>query len=198
MPDPAPAGPLSPETLAILLDRASRSPSPYGLQPGRFLVVEDPAGLRRLQACAWGRPEFGRARAAVVVLGYHHPERTHLEAMLEAQVAAGVWSPSQAAEVRGRARSGLRDESDRELWAARSAMLAAGEFLSAAASQGLSAVLADRFDAEAVRREFGVPDDHAVAALVAITDAAEAGTGFVPFGLDEVCFSEHFGRPWTP
>ncbi|AMV38676.1 nitroreductase family protein [Planctomyces sp. SH-PL62] len=193
-----PARGLAPELLERLLRSATLAPSPYELQPWRFLVVREPAGRRRLQACAGNQPEVGRAPVVVVVLGFHHPERSHLEALLTMRIESGECSPERAAAIRGRARSGLRDLFDRELWATRPAMLAAATLMLAAESLGVASALIEGFDAEAVRREFGVPDDHAVCGLVALGFADVEGPPPPRFGLDEVAFAEHFGRPWAP
>ncbi|WP_165245019.1 nitroreductase family protein [Paludisphaera soli] len=199
-----PSRPLAPALLERLLETAAHAPSPYELQPWRFLVVRDAADRRRLQGCARNDPEVGRAAAVVVVLGYHQPERTDLEPLLARRVASGGCTAEQAAAIRGRARSVLRDVAGRELWATRAAMLAAATLVLAAGSLGVDAALVDDFDAEAVRREFGVPDDHAVCGLVALGYAEVEAEGPSPclagsrLGLDESAFAGHFGRPWAP
>ena len=44
---------------------------------------------------------------------------------------------------------------------------------------------------------FGVPDDHTVCCLIALGHAAAAKPFSGRFGLDVVCYEEHFGQPWT-
>jgi nitroreductase len=193
-----PSRPLDPSLLERILELATLAPSSSNLQPWRFLVVRDAANRRRLQACARNQPKVGQAPVVVVVLGYHHPDRTHLDPMLAMQVESGVCTPERAAEIRGRAASGLRDVADRGLWATRSTMLAAATLMLAAESLGVASAPMEGFDAEAVRREFGVPDDHSVCCLVALGYAVGSGPSPGRFGLDEVCYAEHFGRPWTP
>ncbi|MDG3003759.1 nitroreductase family protein [Paludisphaera mucosa] len=190
--------PVEPALLERILGLATLAPSSLNLQPWRFLVVRDAANRRRLQACARNQPKVGQAPVVVVVLGYHHPERTHLEAMLAMQVDAGACTPERAAEIRGRAASSLRDVADRALWATRSTMLAAATLMLAAESLGVASAPMEGFDAEAVRREFGVPDDHSVCCLVALGYAASEKPFPGRFGIEEVCYAEHFGRPWTP
>ncbi|OJW22658.1 MAG: nitroreductase [Planctomycetales bacterium 71-10] len=193
-----PARPLPSPLLERLLAAATLAPSSANLQPWRFLVVREAANRRRLRACARNQPKVTQAPVVVIVLGYHHPDRTHLEPMLAMQVASGACTLERAAEARGRAASALRDVRDRALWATRSTMLAAATLMLAAESLGVASAPMEGFDAEAVRREFGVPDDHSVCCLIALGYAAEERPFPGRFGLDEVCYAEHFGRPWEP
>ncbi|APW60149.1 nitroreductase family protein [Paludisphaera borealis] len=189
--------PLDPEILTRILRLATLSPSPFNLQPWRFLVVRDAANRRRLQACAWNHPQVGQAPVVVIVLGFHQPDRTHLDAVLARQLELGACTPARAAEIRGRALATLGRVADRSLWALRSAMLAASALMCAAESLGVASALIDNFDHEAARTNFGVPDDHTVCCLIALGHAAGAEPFPGRFGLDEVCYAEHFGQPWT-
>jgi nitroreductase len=191
-----PSGPLEPAVLERILSIATLAPSPFNLQPWRFLVVRDEAARRRLKTCARNDPRIARAPVAVIVLAYHHPDRTHLEPMLASRIASGACSPGEAAEIRGRAASAFRDVSDRALWATRWTMSAASLLILAAESLGVASAPVEWFDDEAVRREFGVPDDHSVACLIALGRAVSAEPFPGRLGLDEVCSDEHFGRPW--
>ncbi|WP_165071555.1 nitroreductase family protein [Paludisphaera rhizosphaerae] len=188
---------LDSDLLEKILRLATLAPSSTNLQPWRFLVVRDPANRRRLQSCARNQPKVGQASVVVIVLGYHHPDRTHLEPMLALQVESGACTPERAAEIRGRAASGFRDLTDRALWATRSTMLAAATMMLAAESLGVASAPMEGFDEEAVKREFGVPEDHSVCCLVALGYAAVEKPFPGRFDLDEVCYAEHFGRPWT-
>lgn len=188
---------IDPELLTRILEAATLAPSPYNLQPWRFLVVRDAANRRKLQACAWNQPMIGQAPVIVIILGFHHPDQTHLDDMLARRIELGACTPQRAAEIRGRAVAALGRVTDRALWATRSTMLAAATLMRAAASLGISSAFLDEFDAEALRATFGVPDDHAVCGLIALGWADQSEPFAGRFGLDEVCYAEHFGQPWT-
>ena len=42
-----------------------------------------------------------------------------------------------------------------------------------------------------------MPDDHTVCCLIALGFAAEPKPFPGRFGLEHVCYQEHFGQPWT-
>lgn len=100
--DPARAVP--DDLLRHVLALATLAPSSFNLQPWRFLVVRDERNRRRLRGCAFNHPRLTEAPVVVIVLGYHHPHRSHLDAIVASQQSLGAITPEEAAELRGRAR----------------------------------------------------------------------------------------------
>jgi nitroreductase len=183
--------------LGEVLKLATLAPSSFNLQPWRFIVVRDEKYRQKLRACGVYQPKLSEAPVVVIVLGYHHPNRSHLDAMLAIQEQSGIITSDQAAEWRSRAQQAMQRVVNRALWATRFSMLAAATMMLAAESLGLSSALMEGFDPLAVRSAFGIPDDHTVCCLVALGHAAEPKPFPGRFGLEEVCYSEHFGCPWT-
>jgi hypothetical protein len=66
----------------------------------------------------------------------------------------------------------------------------------AAKSLGVTSSPSEPFDRMKVKDAFGAPADHTVCCLAALGDAAEAKPFPGRFGLEEVCYEEHFGQPW--
>lgn len=192
-----PEGPVEAATIAQILRLATFAASPYNLQPWRFLVVRDAANRRRLQTYARNQPVVGQAPVVVIVLGFHEPDRTHLDAMLARGQAIGAFTIDQAAATRGRANAALGRVTDRADWATRAAMRAATTLVLAAESMGVASALVEEFNSDAVRSGFGVPDDHAICCLIALGRAAEVAPFPGRLELDEVAYCEHFGQPWT-
>ena len=191
-----PSRPLPDDLLQRVLQLATHAPSGFNLQPWRFLVVRDERNRRKLRVAAFNQPKITEAPVVVVVLGYHHPHRSHLDAMIAEQRARGAVTPEQAAEVRARAFRTMEQVADPALWATRSAMLAAGTLLIAAESLGIASAPMEGFQPEKVKEAFGIPDDHTVCALVALGFAAEEKPFPGRFPLEDVCYLEHFGQPW--
>ncbi|MFO0951728.1 MAG: nitroreductase family protein [Isosphaeraceae bacterium] len=193
-----PSRPLDDALLAEILRLATRAPSSFNLQPWRFLVVRDAVNRRKLRAAAFNQPKVSEAPVVVIVLGYHHPDRSHVEMVAEAMRDSGAVGPEGMAEFKGRAGAtlGRMPESARPIWASRSTMLAAATLMIAAESLGVASAPMEGFDEQKVREGFGVPDDHTVCCLVALGYPAEEKPFPGRLGLEEVCYAEHFGQPW--
>jgi nitroreductase len=192
-----PERPLADDVLEEILHLATFAPSGYNLQPWRFIVVRSARNRERLRACAFGQPKVAEAPVVLIVLGYHHPHRTHLGPILAEGVRLGAFPETVAAGIRGAATAAMERVEDSPVWAMRSTMLAAATLLIAAESMGVASAPMEGFDPEKVRAAFGVPDDHTVCCLIALGYPASTEPFPGRFGLASVCFEEHFGRPWT-
>jgi nitroreductase len=190
-----PDRPLPDPVLAKILQLATFAPSGFNMQPWRFLVVRNAKNRQTLRECAFNQPRIADAPVVVIVLGYHHPHRSHLDALIEKQVELGAITPDMAAEFRARAAQGMERVRDYPLWTTRSTMLAAATLMLAAESLGVASAPMEGFEADKVKAAFGVPDDHTVCCLIALGFAATAKPFPGRFGLDDVCYEEHFGQP---
>lgn len=189
--------PLPDDLLKQVLHLATLAPSGYNLQPWRFLVVRSAANRQKVRACAFNQPKVTEAPVVVIVLGYQTPDRSHLEPIVGTMRSVGLLSPEAAAETTARASQTMARVPDRALWAMRSTMLAAATLMIAAESLGVASAPMEGFDPSKVKEAFGVPDDHIVCCLVALGFAAETKPFPGRLGLDDVCYEEHFGQPWT-
>ncbi|MDB5352020.1 MAG: nitroreductase [Planctomycetota bacterium] len=192
-----PDQPLPDDTLRRILHLATLAPSGYNLQPWRFLVVRTAANREKLRQCAYGQPKIGQAPVVVIVLGYHNPHRTHLGPMVAEQVRRDAITPEIGKGMTAMATRAMENVPDPQVWATRSTMLAAATLMIAAESLGVSSAPMEGFETEKVKQAFGVPDDHSVCCLIALGFAASSQTFPGRFGLDDVCYQEHFGQPWT-
>lgn len=194
-----PTRPLPDHLLKSILHLATLAPSGYNLQPWRFLVVRTQANRERLAAASYGQPKIGQAPVVVIVLGYHNPQKTHLEAMIQTQIGLGAITPDIGKGMTVTAARGVDNAPNVEVWATRSTMLAAATLMIAAESLGVDSAPMEGFEPEKVKAAFGIPDDHSVCCLIALGFAAPGKEKHFPgrFGLDEVCYLEHFGGPWT-
>ena len=191
-----PDRPLPLPLLERLLALATLAPSPMNLQPWRFLVVRDPRNRRRLRACAFGDPRITEAPVVLIVLAYLHPDRTDLGEVVDRLIEARAISPEGAARLKATATREWERGDGPALRGTRAAMMATATLMIAAGSLGLASSWLEGSDGEKVREAFGIPDDHALCGLLALGYAAEVGPFPGRFGLDRVCFDEHFGRPW--
>ncbi len=121
--------------LALIL-----SPSSYGLQPWKFIIVEDQAIKDQLKAVSWGQSQVSDCSHHVVFAIKEKMDEAHIDAFL-----------NQTAKIRGIEASSMEGYKKMMLgdlvtgprshmiseWAARQAYIALGNFMTAAAVVGI-------------------------------------------------------------
>lgn len=145
-----PARKIAPDLWAKLEQAAVLSPSSYGLQPWRLVVVTDPVVRQRLHPVSWNQPQIIDASHLVVFAAKNPPTPADVEKHI-----------GRVAEVRGLAPAGLdpykqrilgslskMTEKDAHAWAARQCYIALGVFLSACAMAGVDACPMEGFQPE--------------------------------------------------
>jgi len=137
-----PARKIPAATWAVLEQALVLSPSSFGLQPWKFVVVQDAATRAKLSAASWGQSQPVECSHFVVFAG-----RTNLDGRDVDTFVARI------AEVRGVSRQSLKGYGDimkgsaeqaraggyLDAWAARQVYIALGEFMTAAALLGVDA-----------------------------------------------------------
>lgn len=135
------------------------SPSSYGLQPYKFLLVQDPAVRQQLTPASWNQPQIEECSHYVVFAGRRD--------MTEADVATFV---GLIAQTRGLPETGLADYKNMMVgdlvkgprhaiaahWAARQAYIALGNLLTSAALLGVDACPMEGFNPEAYDEILGL------------------------------------------
>lgn len=146
------------ETWAALEQSLVLAPSSFGLQPWRFLVVDDPGLRTQLRAASWNQAQVVDAARLVVFLGRRSLNAADADRLI-----------ARTAEVRGapvEALKGYRDlmaghiaslgpERSGE-WNARQVYIALGQFMAAAALLGVDTCPLEGLDPAAYDRILGV------------------------------------------
>ncbi|HXC36243.1 MAG TPA: nitroreductase family protein, partial [Candidatus Acidoferrales bacterium] len=84
------------------------------------------------------------------------------------------------------------------VWLNRHTMIAFTTMMLMAETYGLDTAPMEGFDPEAVKREFNLPDDAEVVALMAIGFAKELDKPYAGrLALDEFVFNERYGQRWN-
>lgn len=142
------------------LERAlTLSPSSYGLQPWRFLVVADPKVRQALLAASWNQAQITDASHLVVFTRRATLARADVDKLIDRiAVVRDVPAPSLDG-YRSMMLGSIENPApgaDLSAWNARQVYIALGFFLSAAAMLGIDACPMEGFDAPQYDRILGL------------------------------------------
>ena len=159
---------LSEDEIRELVSYATQSPSAYNIQHWRFIALVKQEDKERLKALAYKQQKGVDASVTFIVLGdlqgYEKlPEilAPLVESGQMSQEAVDKWATSSSKSYINNDRF-ARDE------AIRSASMAAMTLMIAAQAKGLVSGPMIGFDAEAVKREFNIPDRYVPAMLLTV------------------------------
>jgi len=128
------------ETWAALEQALVLTPSSFGLQPWKFIVVDDPAIRAKLVAVSWGQTQPVDASHFVVLARRQDLPEAEIDRYL-ARVAAVTGAPADTlGGLRGMMagfRQKAQDEGWLNPWADRQVYIALGSFMTCAAALGL-------------------------------------------------------------
>jgi nitroreductase len=151
-----PARPIADAAWAALLETLRLAPSSFGLQPWRFVVVDDPAVRRTLRSLARDQAQLTDAARLLVIQA--HADVGPAEVQAHADRIAGERGDRAAADTyRDRITTLIAAwpaEARRE-WAVRQAYIALGSYLTAAAVLGVDACPMEGVDRPGFDRALG-------------------------------------------
>ncbi len=155
-----------------ILRVTSLAPSPWNLQPWRFVIVEDAATKATLQEAAYGQGQVGAAPAVIVM----YSDMTDAINTVEETIHPGMRGPQgdkAAADIR--ATFGGFSDADRAAWGFAESNIALGYLLLTAQAHGYSTSPMLGFMPDKVKELLNLPADARIPALVAIGVGAEEG-----------------------
>ncbi len=164
--------PIPRANLEEILRVTGLAPSPWNVQPWRFVIVEDETTKSKLQEAAYGQGQVGGAPAVIVL----YSDMTDALDTIEETVHPGMRGPQgdkAAADIRGT--FGAFSDADRAAWGFAESNIALGYLLLTAQAHGYSTSPMLGFDPEKVKALLGLPSDARIPALVAIGIGAEPG-----------------------
>lgn len=160
------------EALNEILRVTSLAPSPWNIQPWRFVVVEDAATKAKLQEAAYGQAQVGAAPAVIVM----YSDMTDALNTIEETVHPGMKGPAgDKAAVDIRATFAAYSDADRAAWGNAEANIALGFLLLTAQAHGYSTSPMLGFMPDKVKALLNLPEDARIPAIIAIGIGAEPG-----------------------
>jgi nitroreductase len=188
--------PVPQEYLDTILRLGAQAPSGYNLQPWRFIVVRDPENRKRLQRAAMDQGKVSEAPVVIIAFGIKGEWKEEITPIFEEGARRGM-GKMENVERQKRMASEFLDTIPSEAWLNRHVMIAFTTMMLVAEAYGLDTAPMEGFYPEAVKREFSLPPNAAVIALLAIGFMQEPDK---PYGgrlkLSEFVFAENYGSPW--
>lgn len=183
---------LDSDDILDILDTARLSPSWYGLQPWKFILVENPETRAKLRENAYNQPQVTDASHLIVL--------AHKTTLDEPYVDAFISSTAQATNVSPSDLPGLKEAimgfvgmigANASAWAANQTHIALGTIVAAASEKGIDNCPMGGFDPNAFDDILGLKElGYHATAIIALGHRSEADTAATRaksrFTLEEV------------
>ena len=190
--------PVPEEYLEAILQFGAQAPSGYNLQPWRFVVVREKENRERLKKAAYDQDKAGEAPVVIIAFAIRDDWKNYIDAIFQESARRGVVKPEMISKVKQQASDFLEKGIPQPIWLSRHTMIAVTTMMLVAESYGLDTAPMEGFDPEAVKRDFDLPDNAEVIALLAIGFAKEPDK---PYGgrlaLEEFVYDERYGQRWN-
>ena len=184
------------EYLNAILRFGAQAPSGYNLQPWRFIVVRSAENRKRLQQVAFNQPKVAQAPVVIIAVGMKEEWKQTADEVFREGAERGAGKPEQVESARQQA-VGFISSMDAPMWVNRHTMIAVTTMMYVADVYGFDTAPMEGFDAAGVKREFGIPAEGEVVALLAIGRAKEPDKPYTGrFPLSRTVFAETFGEAW--
>jgi nitroreductase len=145
-------------TWAALEEALVLSPSSFGLQPWKFLVIENPEVRKELLAKSWGQPQVTTASHFVVFATRTDVTTEEIGAWIQKLGDVQSTPPEALAPLKGMIEGfvgGMTVEA-RQAWNTRQVYIALGQFMTAAAMMGVDTCPMEGLDAAAYDEVLGL------------------------------------------
>jgi nitroreductase len=177
---------LSEEEIRELVRYAAEAPSSFNIQHWRFIAVTDSEARERLKSVAFGQQKVVDAAVTFIILG-DLEGHSKLGDILGRAQKAGIINDGIVQSFLSFAGQIYENPAMRRDEAIRSASFAAMTLMLAAQAKGLVSAPMIGFDAEGVKREFGISDRYVPVLLLAVGYAAPGNWPRKPrLGVDEI------------
>ena len=180
--------PVPQEYLESILQFAAQAPSGYNLQPWRFIVVREKENRERLKKAAFNQEKISEAPVVIIAFAMKDDWKNYIDAIFDEGVRRGCGKSESVLAIKKQAGNFLEKGISPSVWLNRHTMIAMTTMMLMAEAYGLDTAPMEGFDPQAVGREFGLPDNAEIVALLAIGYGQEPDK---PYGgrlaLSEIC-----------
>ena len=149
---------------------AGKTPSPFNVQPWRFLVVTSQDLKTKLQAASYGQPQVGAAPAVIILISDMVDALENFDEAISPSVDA-----ERAAGIKATVLGSYSEPSYRDTWGHAISYTALGYLMLLLEARGIGSSPMLGFEADKVKALLNLPEHVTIPAIIAIGHKAEAG-----------------------
>lgn len=162
--------PISREEITEILALAGKAPSPFNIQPWRFLVVTSQEMKEKLQAASYGQPQVGGAQAVIVLVSDMVDALEHFD-----EAISPSFPPERAEGVKASVLGTYSEADFRDSWGHGISYIALGYLLLLLEARNIGSSPMLGFEPEKVKELLGIPAHATIPAIISIGRKNEAG-----------------------
>lgn len=158
-----PDRPIPAADLEFIIEAGRLSPSSFGLEHWKFLVLKKPEDKTSLQAACFGQPQVGSASVVVVILAKLaelDPDTDYVKRLLEREY------PGEGLDFAVNNYRNFHANTDVATWSTTQCHIAAANMMTAATAVGIDSCAIGGFLAERVQAMLGIDPDRYQIALI--------------------------------
>lgn len=149
---------IDPDTWQALMEALVLSPSSYGLQPWRFVVITNPAIKAQLPVISWKQNQPQDCSHMVVLAAAEKLDAAYIDDQIQQIAAARGVAPESLSGYRKMLNSAVNALESTFEWSSRQVYLALGQLMNAAAMLGIDSCPMEGIDPVAYDNLLGMSD----------------------------------------
>ena len=159
---------ISAQDLETIKEVLRLTPSSYGLQPLKFLIVENPEIRKELRTHSWGQSPVTDASHLLVFCSYIDVDDQHIDLHIENTANTRKTDVSNLAGYGEFVKTKMKSLAlnEKKIWNSKQAYIALGQLLLACAQMGIDATPMEGFESEKYDEILGLTKQNLHAALV--------------------------------
>ncbi|MBF0255441.1 MAG: NAD(P)H-dependent oxidoreductase [Gammaproteobacteria bacterium] len=166
--------------LEEIIECARLSPSSFGMEPWKFLVIADPEIRQRLRPACWNQPQITDCSHVIAILTKPEavkPDTDYIKAMFARRELGAEAEAAYLQRYREHMQAEVEPQMSYHAWASKQCYIALGNLMTAAAAVGIDSCPIEGFAKAGVEQALGLDGkQQQIAVLVALGYRAGAQT----------------------
>ncbi|PLY12275.1 MAG: NAD(P)H-dependent oxidoreductase [Sedimenticola sp.] len=176
--------------LEVILESGCLSPSSFGMEPWRFLVVQTPAVREELRKACWNQPQITESSHVVVILTTPEavePDTAHVKAMFARRNLPKDAEEAYLVRYKNHLETEIKPIMSYYAWGSKQCYIALANMMTAAAAAGIDSCPIEGFEKKAVEKVLDIDtSQYQVAVVFALGYRAGEQTARLRQGFDQI------------